>query len=90
MITSRGLPALIVVNKMDKENAAYEATVDALREVFGRRPVAVGVAIGAADNFGGYIDLVNDVAREFDDKGGARATSTRSTATDYGSSARAR
>src|SRR5438105_7204679 len=32
MITARGLPALIVVHKMDKENAAYEATVNALRE----------------------------------------------------------
>jgi elongation factor G len=66
MITARSLPALIVVNKMDKENAAYEATVDALREAFGRRPIAVSVAIGAADKFRGYVDLVNDSAHEFD------------------------
>jgi len=71
MITARGMPALIVINKMDKENAAYEATVDALREAFGRRPIAVAVAIGAADAFRGYVDLVNDVAKEFDARGGA-------------------
>ncbi len=72
MITARALPALVVVNKMDKDNAAYEATVDALREAFGRRPIAVAVAIGAADRFSGYIDLVNDVAKEFDSRGGAK------------------
>src|SRR5450631_491550 len=38
MVVARGLPALIVVNKMDKDNAAYEATVDGLREAFDRKP----------------------------------------------------
>jgi elongation factor G len=74
MITARGLPALIVVNKMDKENAAYEATVDALREIFGRRPIAVTVAMGVADGFRGYVDLVNDVAHEFDSNGRSKET----------------
>ena len=31
LVTAAGLPSLVVVNKMDKENAAYEATVDAVR-----------------------------------------------------------
>lgn len=70
-VTSRGLPLLIVINKMDKENAAYEATVDALREAFGRRPVAVAVPIGSADQFTGYVDLVDDHAQRFDDGGGS-------------------
>src|ERR1700676_1791236 len=66
MIQSAGVPALIVVNKMDKENAAYEATVDAFRELFGRRPIAVAVPIGAAEQFSGYVDLVDDVAHTFE------------------------
>jgi elongation factor G len=74
LIREAGLPALIVVNKMDKENAAYEATVDALREAFGRKPIAVAVPIGAAERFSGYIDLVDDVARSFDDRGRAAET----------------
>jgi len=69
MITAAGRPALVVVNKMDKENAAYEATVDALRAAFGRKPIAVAVPIGAADGFTGYIDLVDDVAYMFDGSG---------------------
>ncbi len=71
MIRAAGVPALIVVNRMDKENAAYEATVDALREAFARTPIAVAVPIGAADGFRGYVDLVNDSAHVFDERGRA-------------------
>src|SRR5579862_9598658 len=71
MIQAAGVPALIVVNRMDKENAAYEATVDALREVFARKPIAVAIPIGAADGFRGYVDLVDDRAHEFDGHGRA-------------------
>ncbi len=71
MIAARGLPALIVVNKVDKDNAAYEATVDALREAFDRKPVAVAVPIGGGGDFRGYVDLVNDSAHEFDPAGSA-------------------
>ncbi len=71
MIHAAGVPALIVVNRMDKENAAYEATVDALRESFARKPIAVAVPVGAADGFRGYVDLVDDRAHDFDDHGRA-------------------
>jgi elongation factor G len=74
MIQAADVPALIVVNRMDKENASYEATVDALREAFSRKPIAVAVPIGAAEEFIGYVDLVDDAAHAFDDHG--RATST--------------
>jgi elongation factor G len=71
MVAARRLPALIVVNKMDKENAAYEATVDALREAFDRKPIAVAVPIGSAGDFTGYVDLVNDSAHRFEPGGRA-------------------
>jgi elongation factor G len=76
MVQARGLPALIVINKMDKENAAYEATVDALREAFARMPIAVAVPIGSSEGFRGFVDLVDDIAHAFDGKG-------RSTLTDF-------
>jgi elongation factor G len=72
MLAERHLPTLIVVNKMDKDNAAYEVTVDALREAFDRKPIAVAVPIGSAGDFLGYVDLVNDSAHEFEPGGGAR------------------
>jgi elongation factor G len=73
MITAAGLPCLVVVNRMDRENASFEATVDALREAFSRKPVAVVVPIGAADAFRGYVDLADGGAHAFDQAGGAGA-----------------
>lgn len=68
-LRAAGLPALIAVTKMDKENAVYEATVDALRDAFERKPIAVAVPIGSADVFRGFVDLVDDRAYEFDASG---------------------
>ena len=73
-IRAAGLPALIVVNRMDKENAAYEATVDAVREALGRKAIAIAVPIGAAESFSGFVDLVDDRAWSFDDNGGSTET----------------
>ena len=73
MITAAGLPCLVVVNRLDRENASFEATVDALREAFSRKPVAVVVPIGAADAFRGYVDLADGGAHAFDQAGGAGA-----------------
>ena len=70
MIGAAGLPCLIVVNRMDRENAEYEASVDALREAFGRRPIAVAVPIGAAESLRGYVDLVDGTGHHFDAAGG--------------------
>jgi len=66
LVRAAGVPALIVINKMDKENAAYEATVDAVRATFGRQCIAVAVPIGSSERFSGYIDLVDDRAHEFE------------------------
>src|ERR1700692_3272963 len=74
MIQAAGVPALIVVNRMDKETPAAGGTGDALREAFSRKPIAVAVPIGAADGFRGYVDLVDDRAHAFDERG--RATDT--------------
>jgi elongation factor G len=65
-ISAAGLPALIVVNKMDKENVSYESTVDAVREAFGRKAIAIAVPIGSHEQYRGLVDLVNDRAYAFD------------------------
>ncbi len=75
LVTAAGLPSLVVVNKMDKENAAYEATVDAVRAAFGRSCIAVAVPIGSAEGFRGFVDLVDDRAHEFDARGRSSETS---------------
>ncbi len=69
MLRAAGLPAMIVINKMDKDNAAFEATVDALRDAFARKPVAVAIPIGSGDGFNGYVDLVSQKAYQLTGSG---------------------
>jgi len=56
---SGGTPACFVVNKCDRENADPSAALDALRAAFGTKVAPLHLAIGAADTFTGYVDLVH-------------------------------
>jgi elongation factor G len=49
---------IVVVSRMDRENAAFSRAVEALIERFGRQVVPVQWPIGAAASFSGVIDLV--------------------------------
>jgi elongation factor G len=54
----RGLPRLILVNRMDRENADFEAVLSALQARWGGRVVALELPIGAHDSFSGVVDLL--------------------------------
>jgi len=60
--------ALFVVNKCDRENAEPTAVLDALREQFGTKIAPLQLAIGKADSFTGYVDLVHRKAYRWDGK----------------------
>ena len=51
-------PRLVVVNKMDKENADYFGVLEALRAQLTPRPVALHLPIGAESSFKGVVDLM--------------------------------
>jgi elongation factor G len=53
-----GLPRMVVVNKMNRENASLDRTEAALREAFGKNFFPVQLPIGAAGDFAGVVDLV--------------------------------
>jgi elongation factor G len=53
-----GKPRLVVVNKMDKENADFFGVVSGLREALKPRPVPIQVPIGAEAGFKGVVDLL--------------------------------
>jgi elongation factor G len=65
---STGRAACFVINKCDRENADPGAALDALRETFGTKIAPLHVAIGSADAFEGYVDLVHRKAYRFDGK----------------------
>jgi elongation factor G len=54
----RQKPRLVVVNKMDKENADFFGALDAMRAQLNPRPVALHVPIGAESSFRGVVDLM--------------------------------
>lgn len=52
-----GLPRIIFVNKMDRENADFDAIFDNLRSKFGKKVLPLQLPLGKEDNFQGVIDL---------------------------------
>jgi elongation factor G len=52
------LPRIVVVNKMNRENASLDRTLEALRETFGQNFVPVQIPIGADAKFAGVVDLI--------------------------------
>lgn len=54
-----GLPRLIFVNKMDRENADFGRCLEQLQAAFGKGCVPLQVPIGAQDSFTGVIDVVH-------------------------------
>lgn len=65
---ARGTAACFLINKCDRENAEPTRALDALRETFGTKVAPLQLAIGAADSFSGYIDLVHRKAYRWDGK----------------------
>ncbi|MBI4267661.1 MAG: GTP-binding protein, partial [Chloroflexi bacterium] len=52
------LPRMIFVNKMDRENADFERTVESIQAKFGARCLPIQMSIGAHTTFEGIIDLL--------------------------------
>ncbi len=63
---STGTAACFFINKSDRENADPTAALDALRASFGEKIAPLQLAIGAAESFSGYVDLVHRKAYRWD------------------------
>jgi len=56
---STNTAALFVLTRCERENADPNAALDALRVAFGNKIAPLHLAIGRADSFRGYVDLVH-------------------------------
>src|SRR6187397_1898725 len=63
---ARGLPRMVFINKMDRENANYDATLDGLKARFGPKIAPVYLPIGSAESFTGYVDVVEEHATVYE------------------------
>jgi elongation factor G len=53
------LPRIILINKLDRENADYDRVLAQLRERFGKGVVSLQIPIGKEANFKGEVNVVN-------------------------------
>jgi elongation factor G len=67
MAAERDLPRLIFVNKLDRERASFERTLDDLKERFGSGVAPLELPIGEEGTFRGVIDLLDDMAVTYSD-----------------------
>jgi elongation factor G len=63
---STGTAACFVLNKCDRENADPTRALDELRTTFGNKIAPLHLAIGAAETFTGFVDLVHRKAYKFE------------------------
>ena len=64
-----GLPRMILINKVDRENASFRRTLDQMREMWGKAVAPLSLPLGREHDFRGIISVIDAEALEYDDKG---------------------
>ncbi|MDH3359619.1 MAG: elongation factor G [Desulfobulbaceae bacterium] len=66
LIEERNLPTIIFINKMDRERADFEATINGIKNKLSLKPAIIHLPIGAESNFKGIVDIVQQKAFLFE------------------------
>lgn len=66
LAAARGLPRMIFINKLDRERASFERTLEQLRNTFGAGIAPLELPIGEEADFRGVADLLTDTAITYD------------------------
>ena len=59
----RGLPRILYISKVDRENADFDGVVEQLQERFGRHLVPVQIPVGSEASFSGVVNLLDPTAK---------------------------
>ncbi|NWG12775.1 MAG: elongation factor G [Acidobacteria bacterium] len=70
--TEFGQPRIVVINKMDRDNASFERCMGSLEEAFGRSLVPLQIPIGSEKDFAGVISLITNRAYTYPRDGSGR------------------
>ncbi len=70
----RGIPRIIFVNKMDRENADFAQAVASIRNTFGNSAAPVQFPIGTEKQFRGVVDLLSEQAYVYGENGSGAFT----------------
>lgn len=66
MAEELNLPLMLVVNKLDRENANFSRTIESIHQFFGRQAVPVQLPIGEEKSFTGMVDLITKKAYQYE------------------------
>ena len=66
MLKEFNLPGILVINKLDRENADFNRAVESIHQFFGRLAVPVQLPIGKERDFSGVVDLIGRKAYIFE------------------------
>ncbi len=56
---SHGLPRIIFVSKMDRENTSFSRAMESIQDNFGRECVPIQIPLGSESNFSGVLNLLD-------------------------------
>jgi elongation factor G len=65
------LPRMIFINKLDRERASFERTMDSIKEALGDSAIPIQIPIGQEASFQGIVDLITQKAYTYHDASGA-------------------
>jgi len=65
-IRNHKLPAIIFVNKMDKENVKFDQVLELIKTKLGKQAVPFCLPIGKKEEFSGFADIIELKARIYD------------------------
>lgn len=73
---NRQVPRMVVVNRMDRENANFDKALQSVKTQFGTRIAPVIIPIGSQADFSGVVDIVHKKAYKYADASGKKITET--------------
>ena len=68
------VPRIFVLNKLDRENASFERTMESISERFDRRAAPIQIPIGSEAGFEGVVDLITMKAHRYAKDASGQAT----------------
>lgn len=63
-----GMPRIIFINKLDRENANFDRVLEDLQKHFGKKVVPITLPIGSEENFSGIVHILKQKAYRFNGK----------------------
>ncbi|MEG1646805.1 MAG: elongation factor G [Clostridia bacterium] len=64
-LNKKGVPAILFINQLDKDNYDYNKTLTALKEVYGNKLAVIQIPILEGNEMKGYVDVLQGTAKTF-------------------------